>query len=1557
MIPTFHFRVMLAWLGMLVLSASHAFAQYDPASYNATDPTFPVTYSEVQKTQQRADGLAMMTALMGAVAPGGSYTIAPGVYRLAGGYYSLVNVSNFTINAAGVEIWMEEDATKKSLQWLRLNKCTNIKISGPMTFDSENLQFIQCAVQGWNAADGTIDVTVIPGYDVNFTYVSDQHRLQFNNNIFHYDQQGVNLTRPFLESFSNYDAADPAKKRLNVGRDYFTSEGNLLQVGHVIQIRNNIPGSRNPIFVNTDNTDVEVNGIQCYYGPMWAWGWSLGRFANINCSNYRRPGSNRLGGSEEPGNMDYVDELIYDGCNSGPGQDDGVNALRGIAWVGEQVSKRVVIMHVQPIIGERISFYKSEDWAPEGTALVATEPVVVTDEAQRIRLITQMNNWQNAHGWKWRLDPNQKLWAVTMDHDLSIEKNSIVDRSGNRMKKITARNCYLADMNVPAFVFRGVDEVTIENNVLERGRWECIALTPSRYWWEGPLPHNITIRNNQLNYTGNKYGKTIANTGKVASLYIGLDGDYASKVMNNVTIIGNTFRGQTVSPLLVKNCNNVVIIDNTFITPEPDNAHYSSYGQEVHAAIFVAADSNVTISRNHLVSATGATQALVQVGPYMDYTHFAGTDVPPIQPATLAVQAVSANVFSLTWQDSAPNEDGFILERKVNAGGAYVPLDTLLANVTTYQDTATHTAEDYYFYRIRSFQGNSLSTFSNEASARLPLADGHGVDFNYYEGIAQGITDLPVFEAMTPVSTGYTANFNLSMIQIPEYFGIVYWGDILVPTAGSYTFYTNSDDFCRLYLDGLPVVGVGPFGQDQSGKVTLTAGLHHIRVAYIQGYGGKYMNVSWEGPGFSRVVIPSAALFRSPAGGSTGHGLIGNYYKGVNLDSLALQRIDSHIQFNWKQGSPDLAVNADSFSVRWVGKIIPRYSEEYTFFLQSDNGRRLWVNGQLVINKWIDDTQSYRGYITLLAGKHYDIRVEYFEAKGYASCRLEWRSASQVREVVPTTQLLPLSQDVDQLSYVGNPHAVPGIIKAEYYDLGGEGVAYHDTDTTNAGGVYRTNEGVDLEVCAEGGLDIQQAAGEWVEYTIQVSTSGAYRLDSRVASALGGKIHVEIDGTNVTGAWAVPQTGGWQKWIDLSQTINLTGGQHVLRYFVDNGEVSLHTLTFTGKNLGDGINAQYFLGLNLSLDSLVLSRKDASPNFNWGGGSPDASLPVDSFSVRWTGQILPKYSEEYTFIITSDNGRRLWINNELVIDSWLNDWDIPYSGKITLEGGKRYDIKLEYFEVSGGANIRFEWQSASQGREPVPQGQLYTTLPGAITLESGSIYQLGNKHSGKVLGVKSHLKANGTAVIQGTDSGAASQHWQLETTDSGYYRLTALHSKKVLDISYSSLSNGAAAVQYPYQGAESQQFKLEPVGNGYYKIVARHSGKVLDVAGASTMNGARVWQWTDQATDSQHWMLTPVSAAQARLAIAEEIAEASVAPSLTLSPNPAREQVQLAWDGFSEDVFSLTVVNAQGQKVHQQELKGDSSLSLTTHKFAPGLYMVTLRSSQQVVTKKLLVIW
>ncbi len=141
------------------------------------------------------------------------------------------------------------------------------------------------------------------------------------------------------------------------------------------------------------------------------------------------------------------------------------------------------------------------------------------------------------------------------------------------------------------------------------------------------------------------------------------------------------------------------------------------------------------------------------------------------------------------------------------------------------------------------------------------------------------------------------------------------------------------------------------------------------------------------------------------------------------------------------------------------------------------------------------------------------------------------------------------------------PHSIPGRVEAEDYDLGGEGVAYHDTTPGNLGGAYRHDD-VDIEKIA--GLATPDVGwirnGEYLLYTVNVTTAGRYDMTASMASPNDGPdVRVFLDELRVNDL-PVPNTGSFETFRTVTTTIFLTTGTHTLR------------LAFSG----DGLNLDWF---------------------------------------------------------------------------------------------------------------------------------------------------------------------------------------------------------------------------------------------------------------------------------------------------------------------------------------------------------------------------------------------
>lgn len=148
---------------------------------------------------------------------------------------------------------------------------------------------------------------------------------------------------------------------------------------------------------------------------------------------------------------------------------------------------------------------------------------------------------------------------------------------------------------------------------------------------------------------------------------------------------------------------------------------------------------------------------------------------------------------------------------------------------------------------------------------------------------------------------------------------------------------------------------------------------------------------------------------------------------------------------------------------------------------------------------------------------------------------------------------------------------------------------------------------------------------------------------------------------------------------------------------------------------GLGLQAQYYD--NADLTGLAVTRTEPAVNFNWAAGSPDPAVGADTFSARWSGEVEAKFTEAYTFTVTADDGVRLWVNGQQLVNRWVNQAATPVSGTINLVAGRRYDIVLEYYENTGQASVKLEWQSASQAREVVPAGQAFPAERGGVSRE------------------------------------------------------------------------------------------------------------------------------------------------------------------------------------------------------------------------------------------------
>lgn len=197
------------------------------------------------------------------------------------------------------------------------------------------------------------------------------------------------------------------------------------------------------------------------------------------------------------------------------------------------------------------------------------------------------------------------------------------------------------------------------------------------------------------------------------------------------------------------------------------------------------------------------------------------------------------------------------------------------------------------------------------------------------------------------------------------------------------------------------------------------------------------------------------------------------------------------------------------------------------------------------------------------------------------------------------------------------------------------------------------------------------------------------------------------------------------KWIDQSPTeyrytTSVAAGYHNIQvdYYENGGGAVAKFRWELSTSVCPTITAwkgEYWNNMTL-YGTPTLCRNDASVNFDWGGGSPAANIPADRFSARWTRSMYFN-AGTYRFHVRSDDGVRLWLDNTLIIDKWIDQGPTEYTADRSLAAGN-HSLKIEYYENGGGAVAQYWHEQLSTS-----SGNLALNKPASATSIQGTGYE------------------------------------------------------------------------------------------------------------------------------------------------------------------------------------------------------------------------------------------
>lgn len=371
------------------------------------------------------------------------------------------------------------------------------------------------------------------------------------------------------------------------------------------------------------------------------------------------------------------------------------------------------------------------------------------------------------------------------------------------------------------------------------------------------------------------------------------------------------------------------------------------------------------------------------------------------------------------------------------------------------------------------------------------------------------------------------------------------------------------------------------------------------------------------------------------------------YFNNTGLEgSPALVRCDPEINFDWKHRSPDAAVQADDFSVRWTRSVNVEWAGTYRFYANSDDGMRVWVDDVMLIDMWHERQDAWTWYDAYLSLGVHRIRIEYFEHTGSALARFKFNPQNEGTSFTWWAE------------YYTNP------------DLDGDpGITREETDIAfNWGG---------------------GSPGEWIpahwfsaRFTRDVIfQGGAFQF---LVMTQGG-VRLYVDDALILDEWHETGKTTYSAIATLSPAIHSVKLEY-MDTWKDAG-VTLRWQPYVPPVAG--WKGEYF-DTEEPGTTPALVRDDPAINFNWGTAAPGVGMPNDHWSARWT-RTLNFQAGYYRFTAVTDDGVRLWVDDKQIIDRWeRSDASQQFFGDAYLPAGP-HAIKMEYFNLTGGGQAHLTW--------------------------------------------------------------------------------------------------------------------------------------------------------------------------------------------------------------------------------------------------------------------------
>jgi hypothetical protein len=503
--------------------------------------------------------------------------------------------------------------------------------------------------------------------------------------------------------------------------------------------------------------------------------------------------------------------------------------------------------------------------------------------------------------------------------------------------------------------------------------------------------------------------------------------------------------------------------------------------------------------------------------------------------------------------------------------------------------------------------------------------------------------------------------------------------------AGTWVFTVVSDDGVRLYVDDQLVIDAWKVQAPTTYTCTASfssAADHRLRLEYFENQYGAKVSFNMEG----QAPPPPAPSCSSPSYPSDRWERLWSVYSG-SLSSpwgqcLGSGPDEASLNFNSEWGSGVVAYGRSDQIGFVSSRTVNIATGTWTFTVGGDDGVRLYVDDQLVIDQWKIQPYTPYTYTTAFSSTaDHRLRLEYFENQYGAKV-----SFSMQGEAPPPSCPNPSypSDRWERLWYVysGSPASSWGECLGSGPD---EANLAFDNGYGSGSIAYGRSDRVGFISSRTVSID----AGTW---TFTVTGDDGIRLyvnDQLV-----------IEGWKVQPPTTYTYTQSFASTADHQLRLEWFENEYGARVAFDMQPVGAEV----------GLKGEYYSSSALGqFTTKITERTDPTVNFDWVNGSPGSGVASDLFAVRWTGSLTTAASGTYTIYVTADDGVRVWIDGNLVIDAWKVQPPTEYSWTGSLSAGK-HSIKIEYYENMYGAVMKLGWTMPRASKAyPIPSNYLSPT--------------------------------------------------------------------------------------------------------------------------------------------------------------------------------------------------------------------------------------------------------